>query len=77
MSHVSDRRFALAADFVCRKIAGETLLVPVTGRIADGSELFVLNEVGARIWELAGKGRPASEIVSLLLEEFDAPEELV
>ncbi len=77
MPDASDRRYALSRDFVCRKIAGETLLVPVANRVADGNELFVLNETGARVWELAGEGRCAGEIKSRLLEEFDAAPEQV
>ncbi len=39
--------------------------------------LFVLNEVGSRIWELIDRGRSVQQIEQLLLEEFDTtPEQL-
>jgi hypothetical protein len=38
---------------------------------------LILNEVGARIWELIDRGRSVQQIEQLLLEEFDTtPEQL-
>jgi hypothetical protein len=34
---------------------------------------FTLNEVGGRVWELAGSGATASEIVDLLLADYEVP----
>ena len=39
-------------DIVTRQIAGETLLVPVRGRLADLQRLFALEGVGEFIWNL-------------------------
>ena len=39
-------------SFVTREIAGETLIVPVTGQAMDLESIFVLNPVGSRIWDL-------------------------
>jgi t-SNARE complex subunit (syntaxin) len=52
----------------------------VTGQVVDGEavlvlpdkgEVKVLNEVGARIWELADGTRTIAEIAELLTQEFE------
>jgi hypothetical protein len=36
---------------ISRKIAGETILVPVRGRLADMRKIFTLNPVAEYIWD--------------------------
>ncbi len=56
-------------------------LPDVMGKIVDGEAVIiltnqgqvkVLNEVGARIWELANGNRKISDIVKIVSDEFDA-----
>ncbi len=67
---------ARAADgdpsFVTRKVAGETLVVPVSGNVADLESIFVLNEVGSHLWDLLLRG-PAriDDLVRAVVAEFD------
>jgi hypothetical protein len=39
---------------VTRRIAGECLLVPLKGELADLQRVFALNPVAERVWELLG-----------------------
>ncbi len=59
---------------VARRIAGETILVPVTKR-AQEMGLFTLNEVGTFVWERLDGARPLAAIATELTEAFevDAP----
>ncbi len=43
----------------------------------ENGNYFTLDEVGARIWELADGGRSAAEIADVLDQEFDAPPETI
>ena len=43
--------YARADDVVMRRIAGETILVPVKGTLADLQRVFVLEGVGDFVWE--------------------------
>jgi len=61
--------------FVFREIAGETILVPVYGHVADMESIYTLNGVGARVWALIDGTRTIAEIQEKILEEYDAPEE--
>jgi hypothetical protein len=56
-------------DSILAQEAGDTviLLTPVSG------EYFTLNEVGARIWQLADGTLSVSDIARVLADEYDAP----
>ncbi len=71
----SKKHYLRNEQFISRQIADEFLLVPISNQISGDSWLFVLNEVGARIWELVDRGRSVQQIEELLLEEFDASQE--
>lgn len=43
----------------------------------ESGQYYTLDEVGARIWELADGTRSASEIAETLEQEFDAPPETI
>ena len=64
-----------ARSFVTREVAGETLIVPVTGRMADLESIFVLNPVAARIWQLLQTPCTLHDIGSALAREFDVSTE--
>jgi len=60
---------------VCRTIAGETILVPISGNLANMEQIFTLNEVGASIWRLMDGTRNMQEILRELIREFDVEED--
>jgi hypothetical protein len=57
--------------FVTRHIAGETVLVPVTGHVADLESVYTLNEVGSFIWQLIDGRRSAQAIAEAVSAEYD------
>ena len=65
--------YARNDSFVYRDIAGETVLVPVYGEVADMESIYTLNEVGARIWNLIDGQRTLGEVGQALADEYDAP----
>jgi len=60
-------------SFVTRHIAGETLIVPVTGNVMDLESIYVLNAVGSRIWDLLEEPTTADRIGVAVSEEFEVP----
>ena len=62
--------FKRDASIVSRKIAGEFILVPIRSKTADIDGLYTLNEVAARIWELADGKRTVQEIRDAMVEEY-------
>ena len=62
-------------SFVTRRIAGETLILPVTGHVANLDSIYVMNDVGTRIWELLAGPTPVERIADTLSREFEVTAE--
>ncbi len=62
-------------EVVTRKIAGEVILVPIRGKLADMQRIFSLNPVGEFIWEHLNGERNLDEIREALLSAFDVGRE--
>lgn len=62
-------------ELIKREIAGDTILVPVGKTVLDSNGLFVLNELGAFIWELLPAVKDEAEICEAILREYDVSEE--
>lgn len=57
--------------FVTRRIAGETLIVPVSSDVGDLESIYTLNEVGTRIWQLLDDQTSVAGIVATIQAEYD------
>lgn len=66
-----ERVFRKNQDILMRTVAGETILVPIRGRIADMQRIFTLNPVGAFIWSQINGELTAADIDARIQEEFD------
>ncbi len=75
MTQSLDVRYEKDPNVVSREIAGEQILVPVRKKFADMAAIYVLNEVGARIWELVDGQRSLASISECLLQEFEVSSE--
>lgn len=62
-------------ELIKREIAGDTILVPVGKTVYDSNGLFVLNELGAFIWDLLPNVDTQDEICQVILEEYEVSEE--
>ena len=54
-----------------RQVAGEDLLIPVHGSVADMQRLFVLDGIGDFIWQKLDGERSVAELVLDVVDEFD------
>jgi len=66
---------ARRAGLVTRTIAGEAVIVPVSGGIGDLDSVFTLNLVGTAIWNRLDGNRGVDEIAAAIVEEFDVEPE--
>jgi hypothetical protein len=66
VQHADQRR-----SYVTRQIAGETLIVPVTGHVMDLDAIYVLNPVASRIWELLRSPTTPDRIADTIASEFE------
>ena len=72
--HAGDR-WGRARTVITRRVAGETVLVPVAARTADAefksARLYVLNETGEYLWSLLDTPRSSVELARNLTLEFE------
>lgn len=62
-------------ELIKREIAGDTILVPVGKTVLDSNGLFVLNELGAFIWDLLPEAENEEDICKAILAEYDVSAE--
>ncbi len=68
------RVFRKREDILDRKVAGETFLVPVRGKLADLQRIFALNPVAEFIWSKIDGRQSLAQIAAAIAEEFEVDE---
>jgi hypothetical protein len=70
-SEAEDARiFVRSRSVVSRRVSGETLIVPVRGKVGDLASIYSFNEVASLIWQLLEIPRDVSELVSAVEREY-------
>lgn len=64
-------------SIITRKIAGDTLLIPVTQVGVDLQKVYLLNETAAAIWDLLQTPRSADDLIAALQQTYEAPEDTI
>jgi len=72
---MSNRCYSKDKNLVTRSVAGETIIVPVRGGVSDLEHIYVLNEVGSRVWSLLGDRTPISQIAAAVCAEYEVSPE--
>jgi hypothetical protein len=71
-SETEDARiFVRSQSVVSRRVSGETLIVPVRGKVGDLASIYSFNEVASLIWQWLEMPRDVSELVSAVEREYD------
>lgn len=65
-------RYRRRGDVVARKVAGETVLVPIRGTVAELQNIHLTNPVGGFILELLDGSRSLDDVHAALVERYDA-----
>ena len=63
-------------DLIKRQVAGDTILVPVGQSIYQSNGLFVLNEVGAFLWDLLPEAESEEDLCKNVLEAYEVEENI-
>jgi Coenzyme PQQ synthesis protein D (PqqD) len=75
---ISDAQvFVRSGAVVSRVVAGETLIVPVRGKVGDLASIYSFNETGSLIWRLLDAPRTVGEVVGAVAEEYQVDTEQV
>lgn len=72
MSAVPKKR----SDVLTRQIAGEAIIVPIRGRLADMQNIFAVNVVAEFIWERMDGKRTLDQIAGEVAQHFEVAEDV-
>src|SRR5436190_7957008 len=75
-SLATDGVFTRDQSAVTRRIAGETVIVPVRNDVADLDSIYTLNETGTFVWDLLDGRRTVEELVNAVVAEFEVAREV-
>ncbi len=68
-------RYRRRESVVERSIAGESFLIPICGTPVEMENIFVLNELGAFIWQRLDGGSKLDDIVGDILDQYEVTRE--
>lgn len=67
---MSTLRYEKNGEIVTRRIAGESILVPVASNVANLDAVYTMGEVGDFIWQRIDGATAVDEIVDALCAEY-------
>ena len=77
MADSMERCYEKSPNVVYREIAEERILVPIKKNTADMAAIYVLNETGARVWDLLDGDRTVADIRDVMAAEYEVEEEVL
>ena len=60
---------------VARVIAGETLIVPIRGKVGDLASIYSFNGTGTLIWKLLETPKTVKQLAEAIANEYDVVED--
>jgi Coenzyme PQQ synthesis protein D (PqqD) len=67
---LAEQFFVRSQAVVSRRVAGETLIVPVRGKVGDLASIYSFNETGSLIWQSLETPKGLSELISAVEQEY-------
>lgn len=64
-------RYRRSPSVVSRQIAGETLVVPIRGKVGDLAAIYSFNETASTLWAALEHPKSLEHLASLLCHSFD------
>ena len=61
-------------ELIRRQVGEDTILVPVGQTVYTSNGLFILNEVGAFIWDLLPEAETAEQLIRAVLDAYEIDE---
>ena len=75
LTQPDEQLFTRSRSVVSRVVAGETLIVPVRGKVGDLASIYSFNGTGSLIWQLLDKPQPLAELVDAVEREYEVEPE--
>jgi hypothetical protein len=71
----AEQVFVRSQSVVSRRVAGETLIVPVRGKVGDLASIYSFNETGSLIWQSLETPKGLLELISAVEHEYAVEQE--
>jgi hypothetical protein len=68
-------RFVRSRTVVSRVVGGETLIVPVRGKVGDLASIYSFNGTGSLVWQLLESPKPLSDLIGAVEREYEVGRE--
>jgi hypothetical protein len=62
--------FMRSQSVVSRRVAGETLIVPVRGKVGDLASIYSFNQTGSLIWQALESPKDLAELIGIVEHEY-------
>jgi hypothetical protein len=66
-----EQLFTRSRSVVSRVVAGETLIVPVRGKVGDLASIYSFNGTGSLIWKLLDAPRSLADLIDAVEHEYE------
>jgi hypothetical protein len=64
-------QFIRSRSVVARVVAGETLIVPIRGKVGDLASIYNFNGTGTLIWKLLESPKTVAQLAASVAQEYD------
>lgn len=75
LTELDEQVFTRSRTVVSRVVAGETLIVPVRGKVGDLASIYSFNGTGSLVWQLLEGSRTLAELASAVEGEYEVGHE--
>ena len=67
----ANEKFIRSQSVVARVIAGETLIVPIRGKVGDLGSIYSFNGTGTLIWKLLESPKTVAQLAASVSQEYE------
>jgi hypothetical protein len=71
LEHGQQELWIRSQSVVARVVAGETLVVPIRGKVGDLASIYSFNATGSLIWKLLETPKTLADLSDAVSREFD------
>jgi len=68
---LNQQSFVRSRSIVAREVAGETLLVPIRGKVGDLASIYSFNGTASLIWKLLVSPKTLAELAEAVTGEYE------
>ena len=67
----AEQKFIRSRSVVARVVAGETLIVPIRGKVGDLASIYSFNGTGTLIWKLLESPKSLVQLAASVAQAYD------